>query len=399
MKIYAQQGYGTGNRIVAGLGRGVIHGAILSPKDNTRARVDDLLQTMQEDFPSADRFFDPQYYASTIAHDDGCRLGKLESNEYAYFNARRRSDLERESSIRKDIRACLKEQAEMLVTSVIAPNIIIRRSLNSIEAVIAKNFIRNTAEVWSEIGDERPVYVTLAIDAEAIQDKYEVDDFLADITLLENRPHGFYVLINNMSSAIEPELIDDRTLTGWMMLNQSLSINGFDVINGYSDILTPFLSAAGGSAGATGWWGNLKVFSLDRFLPNSGGGRRPVYRYLSKALLNSIRFDELQRLRTRFPDILNDLDGDSYYDAEGGSRPESQEQEMMQTWEALSSYAGSDEQIEITQCMEWLERAEQLYRLINASPGLRLMERSNQAHIESIRQGLRSFAQLADINL
>ena len=36
-----------------------------------------------------------------------------------------------------------------------------------------------------------------------------------------------------------------------MFLNDVLSVNGFLVINGFSDLLTPFLGAAGAEAGAT----------------------------------------------------------------------------------------------------------------------------------------------------
>jgi hypothetical protein len=73
-----------------------------------------------------------------------------------------------------------------------------------------------------------------------------------------------------------------------MLINHTLTLNGFDTINGYSDILTPFLGAGGGGVGATGWWSNLRTFSLDRFNPPVGGGRQPIERYLSCALLNRI---------------------------------------------------------------------------------------------------------------
>ena len=83
----------------------------------------------------------------------------------------------------------------------------------------------------------------------------------------------------------------------------SKSFDGFKVINGYSDILTPFLGVAGGTAGAFGWWSNLKAFSLDRFNPSAGGGRLPIQRYLSLALLNRITFFEFNQLKTMFPAI------------------------------------------------------------------------------------------------
>lgn len=68
-----------------------------------------------------------------------------------------------------------------------------------------------------------------------------------------------------------------------MFINHTLTVNGFEVINSYSDILTPFQGAAGGVAGALGWWSNLRTFSLDRFSPAAGGGRLPIQRDLSLA--------------------------------------------------------------------------------------------------------------------
>lgn len=399
MKLYAQQGYGTGERINAGLEEGVIHGAILSPRDNSKERLKQQLDKMAGDFPDAERLFDPQYYASLIALDDGCRLGKLEGDDYSYFGARRRAELERENIIKDDLRACFAEQAEMDLTAIIAPNIVIRRSLNSIESVIAKNFIRNAADVWAEMDDKRPLFVTLAVDAEALQDRYEVDEFLTDITLMDNPPHGFYLLVNNLTSIIQPELVDHRTLAGWMMLNHALSLNGFEVINGYSDILTPLLAAAGGNAGATGWWGNSKVFSLDRYEEAAGGGKRPVFRYLSKALLNSIRFDELHRLRGRFPKILNRLSSDDYYDIDEASKPENQVQEVIQSWATISSVAGVNETPKLVDCVNWLLQADALYAQINANPGFRLTGRSNHSHIEALKDGVNLFCELAEIDL
>lgn len=402
MKLYAQQGYGTGSgesdRIVAGLTAGHIQGAIISPKDFSLDRTTELLNHMLGNFPEADRLFDPQCYASVLAHDPDSRMGKLVSGDYNYFEARRRSQLESESSVRADLKSCLEFQVGLPVSAVIAPGIVIRQRFNSVEAVIAKTFIRNAKEVWQSIGDGRPLYVTLAMDADALQDRHELEEFLSDITVLDSPPDGFYLLVNNPTSGIAPELVDPRTLAGWMLMNHSLSLNGFDVINGYSDILTPFLAAAGGSAGATGWFNTQKVFSLDRFAPPTPGGRRPVLRYLSKALLNSIRFDELERLRGRFPDVLNGLGTDALYPLNEGSMPIGQMAEVMQTWDVISSFSPGASEPTLTECREWITAAGVLYERINLSPGMRLMGRSNGDHLESLRGGLRLFAELAEID-
>lgn len=402
MKLYAQQGYGTGtdknDRITAGLAAGYIQGAIISPKDFARDRAVALMEQMQTNFPDADRLFDPQWYASILAHDPDCRMGKLVTDDYSYFEARRRSQLESEAQVRTDLEQCLSFQAAMPVTAAIAPGIVIRQRFNSNEAVIAKNFVRNARQVWNAVGDERPLYVTLAMDAEALQDRHALEEFLAEITILDASPDGFYLLVHNTTSGIAPELVDPRTLAGWMLMNHSLSLNGFKVINGYSDILTPFLAAAGGSAGATGWFNTQKVFSLDRFSPPSPGGRRPVYRYLSTRLLNSIKFDELQMLRGRFPEILNGLDTDRFYAPKEGSLPDSQLQEILQTWESISSFSTDGLSPKLSDCRRWIETANQQYEQINFSPGMRLTGRSNGDHLDSLRDGLKLFAELAEID-
>jgi hypothetical protein len=399
MKLYAQQGYGTAGKIIAGLEAGYIHGAILSPKDYRIDRVHELLGQMSAAHTNADRLFDPQMYASLIAHDPAARMGRLMEEDYPYFAPRRRNQLETERSVIDDLRACLEFQRELNVTHVIAPNILIKRSLNSIEGLIAKTFIRNAADIWAEVGDGRPLLATIAADGDALQDRHELESFLADITVLESPPAGFYLLVAHPTSQIGPELVDYRTLAGWMLMNHSLSLNGFQLVNGFSDILTPFLVAAGGQAGATGWWANLKVFSMDRFEPPSPGGRRPVLRYLSKGLLNSIRFDELERLRRIFPSVLNGLSSDALYDEINGSQPDDQQAEVLQTWDAVSSFSAPGNNPDLSQCVEWVAAAQRFYDEINASPAMRLSGRSNDDHLDHLQGGLELFAELAEIHL
>ena len=404
MKLYAQQGSQTGsgdrNKIIQGLRENVIHGAILSPKDYDAMRVTETLDEIRRESPTADRLFDPQYYATLVAHEPDGRLGKLLGDDYqAYFGARRRSYLEGEDRLRTEIGNCLKFQSNLPVTAVIAPNIVIRKRFNSVEGLIARNFVRYSKTIWEEVGDGRPLFATLAMDFEAVQDREELEEFVQELTVLESRPDGFYLLVNNPTSEIAAELIDHRTLSGWMFVNHALQVNGFRVINGYSDILTPILCAAGGEAGATGWFNSQKVFSMDRFAPASGGGRRPVLRYLSTKLLNSIRFDELERLRYRFPSILNGLPSDSYYSEETASEPDGQVKEVLQTWDAISSLGVNVGKSGLVDCRKRIYDAEELYAEINLAPGLRLTGRSNNAHLDALDAGIRQFAELAEIKL
>jgi len=401
MKLYAQQGFGTGTKITDGLSHGWIDGVILSPKDNRIERIESHLSDIATNYPSADRMFDPQFYATLLALVNGARLGRLPAEDYPYFEARRRNQLESEAQIRQDLKNVLSFESSLLVTHAIAPNIVISQTLNSAEAVISKNFIRNTRQVWSDVGDNRPVYATLAIDSDALGDLRALEGFLNDITLLNDPPDGFYLLVRQASSAATEQLIDSSSLAGWMLLNHSLKTNGFEVINGFSDILTPFLCAAGGAAGATGWWSNLKTFALDRFEPAIPGGQQPTPRYLSCGLINSIRFDELHRIRRRLPSVMNGFPSDDFY-PEDNSRPGGRIQEMLQTWDAISSLNKQlnegDVLGNLRTCSAWVEDARDLYSQVNAQGGLPLPGRSNDEHLDPIRYGVQMFANLAEID-
>lgn len=399
MKLFAQHGASEGEKITEGFMRGLLDGVIYSPRDVSLASLKDKLAAVEAASPAAERLFDPQYYAIFLNGTEEARLGYLMEDDYKpYFQPRRRSQLERESQIEKELATALTFQSGLNVTGVIAPNILIPNSLNSIEAVISKNFIRLAKSQYAALKDKRPVYATLAVSRNALMDKQELVDFLNEITLLDNPPDGFYVLISARNTEARSDIYNADVIAAWMFINHTLAVNGFKVINGYSDILTPFLGVAGGMAGALGWWSNLKVFSLDRFAPSAGGGRLPIQRYLSLALLNRITFFEFDQLRKLFPAVENKLAGDTLYDATGGSEPQ-RNLEVVQSWEAVqalnSRLVGPDQVKALKQCGEAVKLAGMNYDAVQRV--VRLDQKSNAEHIQPLSDGLKLFAKLAEV--
>lgn len=393
MKLYAQHGYGEGEKIIQGLQKGIISGAVYGAKDITPERLNDRLDEISTIAPAAGRVFDPQYYVSLIGSDPNIRLGKLE--EYPYFSIKRRSQLESNQLIEDEIRKVVEFQVSLPVTTILSPNILISRSFDSVEAVIAKNFIRQAKEIYDEFSDKRPLYVTLAISREALIDFTELEAFLNDVTLLNSPPDGFYLLIGARSVEARTDLYNADVIAAWMLLNYSLKINGYQLINGYSDLISPFLGAAGGDVGCTGWWSNLRVFSMDRFAPESTGGRQPVQRYLSTKLLNRITFYELDALRRVIPDVVNGLSMDSEYEGE----PE-RAIEVLQSWEALNSLltsltAGGDPLKNLKRCADAIEFAGDLYTSIKAR--YRLDAKSDDSHLEALLEGINLFKRRAEL--
>ena len=400
MQILAQHGSKAGERITRGLTDGLIDGVIYGAKDITPARLLDLCHEQAKDHPASIRMFDPQYYACILAAEPGVRLGSLDGEEvYPYFAARRRRDLEQEQQVVADLTSCLDYQRTLPITCFIAPNIVIRRSLDSVEATIAKDFLRHSAQVYASLKNPRPLFATLAISTDALRDRIELQNFLQEITELENPPKGFYLLIEHPDHEIPPTLEEPEVLSRWMMINRVLSLSGYEVINGYSDLLAPYLGAAGATAVETGWFNTLKVFSLKKFAPNSGMARQPVRRYTSARLLKSIRHTELESLRADFPEVLNGRPTDRDYDEDEGSHP-SLPGEALQNWDCLRLLdrlvVPGDADASLAAIESALNEAEETYDEIGAR-GLALRERSNKEHIPFIREELSAFRALAEI--
>lgn len=401
MQLLAQQGYGNGGKIESGLAEKLIDGVIFGAKDISPSKLKEKLEQLADGYPDSIRLFDPQFYASLLGSQPGARLGHLVGdNSHSYFEARRRRDLEREGQVLNDIKNIMIYQRELPVTSLISPNIVIRRSFDSIEATIAKDFIRNASAVNSVQGDGRPLYATLAVSTTALNDRIELQNFLQEITEIDDPPTGFYLLLEKPDNSITSPLTEPDILARWMLVNHTLKLNGFEVINGYTDVLSPYLGAAGADAVATGWFNTQKSFSLKKFEPVSEFARRPVYRYTSRLLLKSIRSTELNDLRDIFPEVLNGLPFDDCYDPEEGSAPNTAADEALQNWEALRALNELVETDGVTlsleNCRGALDEAEELYVRISGY-GLTMRDRSGPAHIRMIREELTEFEELAEL--
>ena len=86
---------------------------------------------MRTSFPTASVLFDPQYYASLLGTNPNIRLGNLE--DYPYFRLSRRSQMESSDRVGEVLRACLDYQVSLPVNGIVAPNILISRSFDSVE--------------------------------------------------------------------------------------------------------------------------------------------------------------------------------------------------------------------------------------------------------------------------
>jgi len=296
--------------------------------------VEEKINEIREANAEAEVLLDSEYYATRQIGTPNNQLGYLE--DWAYFTAQRRRDLVRGPAVEEALRSVYDAVSGLDVSAHVAPNIYIPQSFDSMEAGIALNFVAGAKGAFAPAG--KPVYATLAIDRRALLSLTDFSAFLDDLTALESRPDGFYVLvggglIDERSDLVHSEVVDANVIAGWMLLNFALAQNGFEVINGCADLLAPFLTAAGSSGTATGWWSNLRLFSMGRYIkPEGRGGQLPVVRYVSNLLMNRIRNDELRAYATIVPGVLNGLAHDADY-----SGVPDRTSEALQTWEAISA--------------------------------------------------------------
>lgn len=334
MKIFAQDGFGPGEKLADGMKQKVIDGAILSARyqhpERLAGKADELLPYEGE------LLLDPEFYAMNMIGKPNAKLGSLE--EWDYFVPPRRSELITGSGIVPVISNAFKEQLRFdHLTALIAPNIYVEGA-NTIDAGISLNFIGKAKRVAERMGvKNKSIYATLVLDRDVLTSGSAFNDLLGALTAFRSPPDGFYVLIGSGSvdedgRHIRSDIYHDHVIAGWMLINHILSINGFKVINGCSDLLSPLLGICGAYAGASGWASSLRQFTMARYVkPPSQGGSAPVIRYVSNALLARIKQTDFDNYVKVLPLVRNRLKSDEFYEEETARK-----EEAIQTWEAIS---------------------------------------------------------------
>ena len=171
-------------------------------------------------------------------------------------------------------------QAELGVSSYLSPTVIFN-DFEDNDSQIALNL----ANLFNEI-ENGNCYISFCINESAFNDIEKINSFLDTISLFNTR--GFYIVIDRNNNNGKINEINPNILARIMMFIHSLSVfNEFDVIVGYADLLSIPLAAVSNADFATGWFSNLKRFSVSNFRKLSGG-HRPKKRYTSGVLMNSL---------------------------------------------------------------------------------------------------------------
>ena len=337
MPVLAQHGYGAGSKIQTALENGYIDGCIFSPKDIAQDKLISAIGDVKQTKKNAAVYFDPQYYATTIAQEPNAKLGYLASDYTNYFSSKTLRELRREKNVSSEAEKVIRFQKETLnLSNIIAPNILIQDGLNSASSSISKNFLEICAEKANEASVGGQALLTLALDQSCFRRSQDLLDLVDEITGMNLDVKGFYILVETSKEDGPNPWYTPEILAGQMYLAYALSQNGYEIVFGYSFLPAPYLWAAGANSIACGWFNTLRYFSTNRFIDLSKGGRKANRRYLSNATWYPMEWTQVQML-PRSLNLMNGFETDYLYTKPQGDKRPNEEDEILQYWETLKN--------------------------------------------------------------
>lgn len=281
MPLFAQHGYGKGDKIERGYGDDSIQGVIISARDESHESLPALISGYRTAMPNMSVMLDPQFYVSTIIDANARHL-----LDYPYFYP----DLEfrnfaSPADLTRYVEETLAFQQATDATHILSPTVNFAAfgdMWNGVSFMLATEACR----IWNAANDDRPLLVSFVIDESAMADDHGVDQFLDLVTSLDCT--GVYFLLrranNAYSQQIEPEILSSLLYISYVISE----LNDLEIHFGYTDMVAPLLHAAGATSCATGWYNGLRQFTFARFEPSSGG-RAPLPRYTSSPLMNVVK--------------------------------------------------------------------------------------------------------------
>jgi hypothetical protein len=409
MGLLAQCGFGRGQKIETGFDSNIIQGVIMSPRDETKTRLEKDICTWgeSEQFSRMTILFDPQFYVSNVPIPN-LRDGHLP--EYEYYNLNPgfgRANFSRRN-ITEFTQRCIHYQHETFANGlsyIIAPSIAID-DFRDCWSQIALNFYVEAIDVHEQLENPRPLLLSVIISENVFQSLELTEEYLNELTRLN--VEGFYIIVRYNNSVLQND-VNPTIFSNFMYFCYVLSvINEYRVIVGYSDWQSFLLESIGVSFTACGWFQNLKQFSFARF-DSSIGGRRPRKRYSSLPLFSNLLINpDMENVyRTgRLEEILSDSHWDQFLTNQSPATNETQwtdDYSCFAHWSSLSYLSDmlqnySDVREKILYSRRLINQADLLYRSL-AQSGIEFdLSSSNRNRLASWRESIRLFCSVIGID-
>lgn len=398
MRIFAQDGFGPADKLRRGIEEGILDGVILSPRYSSPERMAQRIGELRG--LGCFLALDPEFYATDFISHPNPNLGALE--DWAYFRRPRRPELISGAAIPSLIEDSLNGQIALGLDHLVAPNVYVRQA-DSIDAAVALNFLNSVKPIANQLGEHR-VYGTIAIHRDAFLSGDGFRDIFDSLTGLNSPPDGYYLIVGSREQQstgkyIRSDLSHPVVIAGWMYANYVLSLNGADVINGYSFLLSPLLCLCGASAVAGGWSSGLRKFCIDRYVRSQQRGNAPNIRYLSKPLMSYVLQTSIDAFQAVEPRVANQNRFDDIY----AEREPTRTEEALQAWDALRELveqgraAGSDLRSRLSAFLDRIAYARELWSILQ-SAGFSHEVEPNLERLEAMERGIELFIEWAELS-
>lgn len=389
MNFYVQHGYGKAQKISGLVAQGHTRGVILSPGDEDPAA---LRATADYCHSVGLRvLIDPQTYVYSTNPEGAPRNHPAHELDLAKLSWAQSAE-----SVTRHVQAVERlNRAINPAGTWIAPSAL-QGTFTDVWTPLSIQFARTASDAW---GPERTM-VTLAIDEAALSDWTRIEDWLDVATTLDVA--GFYIVVSRPTTVYPSVPWAPSRLANLLRLVHTLgTLNGFEIIWGYSDVEGMLGIAAGATGVGSGWSYTLRQFSAAKWQSPPGGGKPATVRLHVPRLWSLLRaeteaavlLDSRMRERIFTPDEVDDL---TRRPPTSITRPEAQEQHLKvlaSRGAALSELQDQTERLDTVAIS--LSTALELFRGID-SLGL-LTEPRYRARVESLTESLSLFRRAENV--
>ena len=377
MSLWIQHGYGKGQKIADITSAGSTGGVILSPADEDRGTL--VATATDARGRGLAVALDPQTYVWGIPEG----VARNHDDQGLAFPGLHWSMPPDEMEL---VVASVLEANERVGTDFVLSPTCLQRNLGDVWTPLAIQLARTTLA-----RSERPVYISLVLDAGALNDWQAVDEWLDILTTFDAA--GFYLVVGR-SRENYPQPWDAANLANLLRLVYRLAVvNEFPILIGYSDLDGLAQTAAGATGVASGWYFSLRTFQESKWKPSTGG-RAAKPRVTSPSLITPLLLEEASVVaRSRFgPECFPDSELRSRI----GANPESWG--LGEAW--IQHLTVLQDLVRDTEVDPQDERVERLLnRLRGAWSSLEEISESGlvlsahyKTYLESLGRGLQTFA-------
>lgn len=397
MTLYIQHGHGKSDKITQAIAEGSAGGVILAARNEKIDKLDAFIATLQRSYENLDMIFDSQFFVSAISPANDRFL-----DDYPFYvPGRAAGDFVGSRKLAGYAQSTIDFQLERPFTRVTTPTVIVR-SFADRWSQIALQLADTSIEYHAQTKDAAPLLVSILLSENALDDRDDLDSFLDIITSWDVQ--GFYLTIARedptYSQTIEPDRLAHLLYMIYVLGNR----NRYEVVCGYSDFIGLPCMAAGATAFGNGWYQSLRQFHVKAFLKQKPGGSRPVLRYSSGPLLNSIRLSELESVfdAGHLEKVISDVALDDII--KNAASPEASDWNMAVSerhhWQTLANIASKltgRVKPDISELLQQVRQAQGLLTLL-MSDGVPFDKRSTlEQHYKDWSTGLQRFVRLTGI--